>query len=382
MRFADIIGFDDVKSALLQAIQQGHVAHAQLFAGNEGSPNLALALAYATYLNCEDRQPDDSCGRCPSCVKFNHLVHPDLHFVFPSATLKGVEKDRQAAEITKRWREFAKTHLYDCLSDWSEFIGSDNRQPNISVEESRNIVRSLSLKAFEAEYKILLMWLPECMNIQSANAILKILEEPPAKTLFLLVSHNPEKLLITILSRTQMVRIRPFEMDELVAYLVQHQWCDETKAQLVAPLAEGNLSKALQLSQEKSNNYHAMVTQWLRLCYGRKFQELVDYTEEFQKLGREAQKSFLHYGLALLREVFIQQLAAEGLQRVGGEALDFAQKFSRTLGPSETEQVSKWLNEAYYHIERNANPKIVMLDTSLQISHLMFQARQENKESV
>ncbi|MGB3619410.1 MAG: DNA polymerase III subunit delta', partial [Catalinimonas sp.] len=367
MRFADITGYDDVKHRLRQAVRSGQVAHAQLFAGMEGTPNLPLALAYVQFLNCEDRQPDDACGRCPACSKINHLVHPDLHFVFPTATLKGVDKDRQAADLTRQFRAFVEQEPYGALQDWTERIGA-TRAPNITVDDSRHVVRTLSLKAFEAHYKAVLIWLPETMNIPSANALLKIIEEPPARTLFLLVSHQPDQLLTTIRSRVQMMRVRPAETHEIVEHLRSQGLADGDRAGLLATLADGSTGRAVRLAAHETNNYHQLVVTWLRHCYARKFDALVAYTDEFHKLGREAQKGFVRYALTLTREVLMQQLTDGSLNRVAGEALDFVGKFSQTLRPEHTERIAYLLNEAYYHLERNANPKIVLLDTSLSMA--------------
>jgi DNA polymerase-3 subunit delta' len=373
MLFSEITGFDDIKKVLIRAVQSNHVAHAQLFMGREGSPALALALGYATYINCEDKQPDDACGKCSSCVKFNKLVHPDLHFIFPSATLKDTSKEVQQVEITKRFRAFVQQQPYGNINDWASFFGAENKLPNIGVEDSRNIIKSLSLKSFEADYKIMLMWLPEFMNIQAANAILKILEEPPAKTLFLLVSNKADKLLSTITSRTQIINIRPFEDEELQQHLVKNAYADEVKAGQVARLADGDLNQAIKLSQEVKNDYQLMFVEWMRYCYGRKILDLINSTEAFQQLGREGQKNFFQYGLTMFREALIMSVAGEEMVRLAGDEFEFIKRFSTVLTPERIEIVSHQLNDACAHIERNANPRIVFLDTSLTIIRIFHQ---------
>lgn len=367
MLFSEITGFEDIKKVLVRAVQNNHVAHAQLFLGREGTPALALALAYATYVNCQNKQPEDSCGQCSSCIKLGKLIHPDMHFIFPSATMKDTAKEVQQTEITKKFRAFLLQQPYGNVNDWTAFFGAENKLPNISVEDSRNITKNLSLKAFEADYKIMLMWLPEFMNIQAANAILKILEEPPAKTLFLLVSNNADKLLTTIISRTQIINIRLYEDAELQEHLLRHKLTDEAKASQIARLADGNLNQAIKLCQEIKNDYQLMFVDWMRKCYGRKIIELINGTDAFQQLGREAQKSFFQYGLSMFREALIMSVAGEEMVRLAGDELDFIRKFSAVLSPERIELISYQLNEACTHIERNANPRIVFLDTSLSI---------------
>jgi DNA polymerase III subunit delta' len=373
MLFSQITGYEDIKRALVHSVQKGHIAHAQLLLGKEGTPNLPLALAYATYVNCLDKQPADSCGKCSSCSKYERLVHPDLHFIFPSATLKDVAKDSQTNELTKRFRSFIIENPYRNLQDWSSYFGAENKQPNIGVEESRGIVKTLSLKAFEAEYKVLLIWLPEYMNIQAANALLKILEEPPAKTLFLLVSNSADKLLATIISRTQIIQVRPFEDQEMESYLVTNGLAAPEKANQIARLADGDLNQAIKLIKEIKNDYHALFAEWMRLCYGKRVLDLIQKTDQFQQLGREGQKSFFQYGLSMFRDALMIKLDGEQLVRVRGEEFDFIKKFSGVLTTGSIEMIAQQLGDASAHIERNANPKIVFLDTSLLIIKILHQ---------
>ncbi|RDC61539.1 DNA polymerase III subunit [Adhaeribacter pallidiroseus] len=371
MFFSEIQGHDETKRLLLNSVQNKHVAHAQLFLGPEGSANLALALAYATYLNCENQQATDACGTCASCVKINKLIHPDVNFVMPVTTTKSQPKDPLSQKFLTEWREFVLAAPYQTLNDWMQFIGAENKQGNISKDESRQLVKFASLKAFEAEFKIILIWLPELMHPAAANALLKLLEEPPANTIFLLVANNPDKLLATILSRTQLVKVRAFTDQEVIAYLTQKNLTDETGAQQIALLAEGNLQAAVQLSTKRTNDYFAFFVQWMRHCYANKFGEVVELSEEFQKMGRENQKNFLHYALSSLRKVLLYGIDTQLISFIPAAEADFVGKFSKIVREANVPYLTEELNQAHYHIERNANPKMVFIDSSIQIARYL-----------
>lgn len=370
MQFAAIPGLEDVKAHLLSAIKKGKVAHAQLFFSNNGGANLAMAMAYATYLNCEDRQPNDSCRKCAACSKNSKLVHPDLHFIFPVAISKTVDKNPSSALYMKEWRQFSTAYPYASINDWGQAMGIENRQPTISAEEARGIVKKISLKAYEGEYKVLIIWLPEFMNQTSGNAILKILEEPPAKTVFLLVANNHEKLLTTILSRTQKVMIRGFEHDEIKTYITNVYHCTEERAEKIAFIADGNMTEAIRLVSEEEEDHHELFRTWLRKCFTLKVKELFDLGERFQKMGREGQKTMMLYGLSSLRECMLM-LYAPKLCKLRDSEQDFVEKFAKATNQNMLEKISEQLNTAYFHIERNANPKILFLDMSLQIALIL-----------
>ncbi len=371
MFFREITGLEDIKHTLIGAVQKGQIAHAQLFFGNEGSASLAMALAYATYINCENEQEDDACGQCAACRKINKLIHPDVHFVFPVAATKKVSKDPLSENFLPEWRTFLKDHVYAPLSDWCNFIATENRQPNISAEESRSIIRKLSLKAYEAEYKVLILWLPELLNNSSANALLKILEEPPPKTVFLLVSQNIDKLLTTILSRTQLIKIRAFNNQEIWQVLVDNAGVEAKRAAQIAYLSDGNLQEALRLSKEAVNDNHVLFRDWMRFCFKANFTELVAYTEMFAKMSKEGQKSLLLYGLEMLREALVSPYKEARLVRLEGEELTFAEGFSKVLTQAKAESLYNQLNEACFHLERNGSAKIIFLDTSLAIAGII-----------
>ena len=368
MLFKDIPGLTDIKKTLITAIKQGHVAHAQLFFGNEGGGSLAMALAYATYLNCEDKEPDDACGRCYSCTKLNKLIHPDFHQIFPVATTKKVSSNPLSENFLPDWRNFLKESPYNCLSDWLAFIGTENKQANISAEESRQVIGKLSLKAFEAQYKVLLLWLPEMLHVSAANALLKILEEPPPKTVFLLVSLQPDKVLTTIRSRTQLVQIRAFSDGEIAQVLTAAHGVEPRRAAQIAQLSDGNLNRALRLTGDSREDHHEMFRNWMNLCAMRKYADLVEWTEKFSKLSRDAQKNLMQYGIGMIREALVWSQQERGLVRLEGEELAFVERFSKIMTLEKAEWLYEQLNEACFHLERNGNPKIVFLDTSLTVA--------------
>jgi len=379
MLFREIPGLEDVKKTLIASVQNNHIAHAQLFAGLEGSANLSLALAYSAYIQCENRTPEDSCGECASCSKHKKLIHPDLHFVFPISTTKTVNKDPLSALFYKDWRAFLLENPYNNLVEWGNHIGAENKQLIISVDESRNVVRTLSLKSFEAEYKIMIIWLPEVMRGEASNAMLKILEEPPAKTLFILVTNNLEKIITTILSRTQKVFIPSFSDKLIAGYLTSRYEVEEKRAQQLAFLADGSMDKALRMMTEIDEDHQQMFRDWMRMCFllykkTSNLIELAEWSEMFAKLGRESQKSLLLFGMNILRETLVYKYTASSLVRLPQEDLKFVENFSKVLSDDKVEKISRKLNECSMYIERNASSKMVFMDASFHIAQVLNQA--------
>ena len=369
MQFNKIPGLEETKKQLIQAVNKNHTAHAQLFLSKGGGANLPLALAYATYLNCEQPTENDSCGSCPSCVKNAKFIHPDVHFVYPVSGTKNITgKDVISTNFLKDWRAFLTATPYGDVSDWSNAFGGENKQVNISKEESRQIIKHLSLKAFEGKYKIMLIWLPEYMNSSSANAILKILEEPPEKTIFLLVCNDDEQLITTILSRTQIVKI-PRLSDTQIKQLLEEQFeLDIERASRLAHLADGDYNEAVALMEGTDEDSHSLFRDWMRLCFTRDFTGMVEMSEEFNKMGKVAQRSLLQYGLSMMRESLLATVGVEEMYRVEGEEEKFINNFSKVMTFEKVEKSSQLINEALYHLERNASAKITFLDLSLQIA--------------
>ena len=379
MQFSDIPNQTAVKDLLRQSVARQHVAHAQLFRGSEGGAALALALAYAQFLNCEQRGPDapDSCGHCPACTKIAKLAHPDVNFIVPVTTTKAVSKDAVSSKFMAEWRSFVLANPYQGLNDWMQHIGAENKQGNISKDEAVQILKLVSLKAFEARFKIVVLWLPELMQGPAANAVLKLLEEPPPATIFLLVSHAPERLLPTIISRVQPVVVRPYSEDDLAAYLHDKYELSRVKARQVAQLAEGSLGNALaSRDKDADHDYFAFFSGWMRLCfnYHKEAGKLLKMSEQFQKLGRENQKELLSYALGLLRKVLLFGIDPAFVPHLPADEQKFVAGFAQFVSPRNADQLTQELTDAHYHIERNANPRMVFVDSSLRLGGQLRQA--------
>lgn len=371
MNFAAIPGLIDLKKTLLEAVRQNHIAHAQLFMGKPGSLNLPLALAYATYLHCQNKQEGDACGTCPACSKSLKYIHPDTSFVFPLSNVKGdKDEERFKADILKTWRSFLTEQPFGDLNDWTNYYGGEDKMVLISREESREIIKTLSLKPFESNYKVMIIWQPELMHPSAANGILKILEEPPANTFFILVSNAAERLLPTILSRTQIVQVPMLSDEELEKYLTNTQALEPTQLQEVVQVAEGNVNLALKLKDQEENHHFKLFFDWMLLCYGRKYAELVALADEFHNYDKLNQRNILSYGLGMLRETLLQTSHASGINRTKGNELERVQRFSKLMDVSKIDQASRWMNDAIYHLERNGSAKMIFMDLSLQISKM------------
>lgn len=372
MRFSEIPGLYDTKNQLIQAIRNNHVAHAQLFYGKTGSANLALALAYASYINCIDRSEVDSCGKCQNCSKIDKLIHPDLQFVYPVSSTKSITgKNVVSSSFLKEWRKYLLSNTYGALDNWSAFYGAENKQANISKEESRNIIKSLSLKSFEAEYKVLIIWLPELMHTSAANGILKILEEPPEKTLFLLVTCEYEKLLTTILSRCQLFKVPSFEDEDIINHLDSKHQVPEEKAKKIASLAEGSIKIALENIDSTEDDSHIFFRDWMRQCWTKDFTSLHQSNEVFFKMSKTAQKIFLQYAISMIRHALVSSFMEEEKVKLNQEEQGFVTKFGKALSSQKLDSISQELNESYYHLERNANVRILFSSLSLSIGQIM-----------
>lgn len=367
MQFSDIVGQNEVKEHLIRTVSENRVSHAQLFLGPEGSGNFALALAYAQFISCTDRTVNDSCGVCPSCRKYTKLIHPDLHFSYPF--FRGGEKEDGMPDL-EEWRDLVLTNPYFNLDEWRERLDAQNKQPNINKAECMNILHRLSLKPFESEYKTMIIWLPEYLK-NEGNRLLKTLEEPAEKTLIILVAQSQDQLLNTIISRTQLVKIPALGQKEIREYLLRTRDISESKAAQTAYLSEGNLQAALNFLKEDDNDNFRLFSGWMRMTFADRGPSIFEFVEEASKIGRESQKNLLRYGINLIRECIMVLSGAQDLVHLPGNELDFVNKFSQQLDLAKSEALINEMDKAYYHIERNANPKILFLDVSLQFIKIL-----------
>ncbi|MCQ2974081.1 MAG: DNA polymerase III subunit delta [Bacteroidales bacterium] len=376
MQFKDIPGHDEVKSRLINTIKDNRISHAQLFLGQEGSGKLALAIAYAQYINCENRSDTDSCGVCPQCVKYQKLIHPDLHFVYPVVNGKGSNKPVSDDFLTD-WRKFVLQRNYHRLDDWYDYIGSDNSQGAIFAQESQEIIRKLTLKTFEAEYKVMIIWMAEKMNETASNKLLKMIEEPPAKTLFILVAENEEMILTTIRSRVQLIKIsRPTKENIIEALKKEFPNTDNQIIENSAMLSEGNYLEACSALKQFSSGtvetpYFELFTTLMREAFSAKYDNLIKLSDNLAKLGREKQKKFFDYCERMLRECFMLSSVSEKLVNLTPGELEFAKKFSPFIHSGNVGALSEHFGEANRNIERNAYAKLVFTDLALKISPLL-----------
>jgi DNA polymerase-3 subunit delta' len=374
MFFRDIVGQEGLKNRIIQTVKETRVSHAWLFFGSEGTGALPLALAYAGYILCTNHGEKDSCGICASCNKSGKYIHPDLHFVFPVNKTRSLDKDSVTSDdFIAEWRKFILGNPYGSLSQWYDFIDLENKQGSISTEESKRLAGKLFLKSFESDYKVVIIWQPEKMNDQAGNKLLKLLEEPPALTIFLLVSENPDQLLGTIRSRCIPVKVPRISNAELSEYLVTNRHIGDEMAEEITRLAEGNYLKAMELVEETediSANF-SRFRDLMRSCFKASISELVKMAEELSALTREKQKSFLEYGLRTIREsVALHFDNSEIVFLTGGEK-DFMPNFAPFINGNNVIPFTNELNKAIFDIERNANGRIVFLDLALKLSALI-----------
>ncbi len=372
MLFSEVIGQNESKTFLLNTVKDKRISHAQIFLGKEGYGSLAMAIAYAQYIMCTNKQENDACGQCKSCKQVQKLVHPDLHFAFPTVGTKN-NAPLISSNYMEQWRDFVTTNPYGTYQEWLSFIEAGNSQGSIKVKEAELIQQKLSLKSFESEFKILIMWFPELMNSDTANKLLKLLEEPPKKTLFLLVSNNTDLIIKTILSRTQIVNIKPILSNDILTHLTNNTSLGNEKAQQIAKMCDGNINTAYNLietSEDMAYNFENF-KMMMRLSYTGRFIELLKWVDDISKIGREKQKSFLRYSLKMLRDNLMLNSKNDDLARLSDEEKEFSVNFSRFITAENIFELSNELNLAYTHISRNANAKIVFLDTCININKLL-----------
>lgn len=372
--FSDIIGQDEAKQRLLQEASEGRIAHALLFTGPEGAGKLPMALAYARYLTCQHPTSTDACGSCPSCAKWEKLIHPDVHFVFPIVAKKAQKKE-VCDDYLPAWRKLLSAGSYFSLSQWLDEMDAENSQAIIYARESDEMLRKLSLKSSQGGYKVVLMWLPEKMNEVCANKLLKLLEEPPAQTVFLLVSEAPEQLLATILSRTQRFHLPRLDESVIAQTLQSRFGVLPEESRNLAHIANGSMIQALaaiQLNQDATLFFDHFVS-LMRLAYQRKIREMKHWSEELASMGRERQKNFLNYCQRLVRENFIFNLRRPEMNYMTATEQQFAQKFAPFINERNVIGMMEELSLAQIHIEQNVNPRMVFFDFALKMIMLLKQ---------
>lgn len=374
MYFKDIIGQETVKQRLRLEVREGRVPHAQLFAGPEGTGALPLAIAYARFLLCTRRGEEDACGTCPSCVKLNKLAHPDLHFVFPVVKRKG-GGDTVSDDYIREWRELAISTPYFGMNHWLDAMGAENQQAQIFVKESDELVRKLSLKSSEGGYKVVIIWLPEKMKVECANKLLKLLEEPPAQTVFLLVSEEPDRILSTILSRTQRINVPRLEDAEIAEALKARFGLQDTDAAETARLAEGSYLQALEIIHlsEDTQLFFGLFVSLMRLAYQRKVKEMREWSDTVAAMGRERQKDFLTYCQRMVRESFVSNFHRKEMNYMNREEENFTIRFAPFINERNVMGITDELAEAQTHIEQNVNPRMVFFDFALKMIVLLIQ---------
>lgn len=375
MLFSEIVGHDDLKKRLIQSVNENRVPHAQLFVGTEGSGKMALAIAYAQYINCQNRTESDSCGVCPSCKKYMSLSHPDLHFIFPTATNKSVKKDPESDLFLAEWREyFSDCQGYVNLSEWFDKLDIENKQGIINVRDASTVIRKLSFKSYESEYKVVILWMPEKLNVFSANKLLKLIEEPPEKTLFLLVAENQEEVLSTIRSRCVLVKVPRLDSAVIKDALVEKCGCSEQLALDAATMSNGSWPLAKRFSNDIDNEmlYADTFRKWMRYCFKGAVPELIDFVaNEIKGLGREKQKALLEYGLNIFHcSLLINNNISSAVMLTSAEKT-FAQNFAPYINMKNVTQICALFEESINQIVRNANAQLVFMDDSLKMSKLL-----------
>jgi DNA polymerase-3 subunit delta' len=374
MNFTDVLGLEHLKNHLIKSTDNGRVSHAQLFVGKEGSGTLPMAIAYAQYILCSTGLDRESCNL--KCAK---LMHPDLHFAFPVATNDKIKSHPVSNLFLEDWRKFVRFNPYGNLFEWLQSIGIENKQGQIGVDEAEEIVKALRLKSYEGGYKIMIIWMAEKMNTSAANKLLKLLEEPPEKTVFILVAENEDHIISTIKSRCQLLQFPLLSEADIVKGLVEREGTDPPIAEQIANQADGNFNKALHLlhNDNSDEQFEQWFITWIRAAFKAKgsasvIQLLIDWSTTISKTGRETQKRFLNYCLQFFRQALLTNYGAESLVFLAPKTVGFKlENFAPFVHSGNILEINKELNEAIYHIERNGNAKIVLLDLSIKLTRLL-----------
>jgi DNA polymerase-3 subunit delta' len=379
MLFSEILGQKHIKKHLTQSVDNGRIPHAQLFVGKEGSGTLPMAIAYARYILCNNSGGENNSGNEACNLKFNALSHPDLHFAFPVTTSDKVKSKPVSSFYLDEWRQLLKEQPYGNLFDWYKLLGVDNKQGQIGVDEALEIVKSLSLKSYEGGYKVMVIWMAEKMNTQCANKLLKLIEEPPNKTVFILITEDEEQIINTIKSRCQTLHFPPLAEDDIKNALINKYNIDENIAVKIAHQSNGNFNKAADLvyHDTEDTQFEDWFVFWVRSAFKAKgnkaaIHDLISWSDEIAKTGRETQKQFLNFCLDFFRQSMLLNYNAQELVYIEPKSKNFKlENFAPFVHGNNIMDISNELQDAIYHIERNGNSKIILTDLSIKLTRLL-----------
>lgn len=379
MQFSEIIGQEHLKNHLTKSADGGRIPHAQLFVGPEGSGTLATAIAYAQYILCKNSDGENVDGNESCNLKFENLTHPDLHFIYPSVTALGVTSKPKSIDFIKEWREFVSENVYGSLFDWLNYLEAGNKQGEIRVDDAQEIVKLLSLKSYEGGYKIVIIWMAEKLNIAASNKLLKLLEEPTNKTLFLLIAEQEEDLIQTILSRCQVLHFNGLSENNIAERLITDFNIEEREARKIAHQSQGNFNKALKFINENGEDaaFEEWFVEWVRAAFRAKgnasaISDLIKWSETIAGIGRETQKKFLNYCIEMFRQALLINYQTTSLVYMEPKVAKFKlENFAPFVNGSNIDAIFAELSDAIYHIERNGNAKIVLTDLSIKLTRLI-----------
>ncbi|WP_333598986.1 DNA polymerase III subunit [Flavobacterium sp.] len=379
MQFSDILGQDYIKNHLVTSALSGRIPHAQLFIGPEGSGTLAMAVAYAQFVLCNNVGHENNGGNESCNLKFQSLSHPDLHFVYPNVANDEVKSKPKSGDFIMDWREFVLANPYGSLFDWYKHLGVQNKQGEIRVDDAQDILKALALKSYEGGYKIMIVWMADKMNIAASNKLLKLLEEPPEKTLFLLISENEEDIIQTIRSRCQVLHFGALPEAVIIKALREKYFLDEASATKVAHQSQGNYNKAIHILQNDGDDlpFEKWFVDWVRAAFRAKgnaaaIQDLISWSEEIAGLGREGQKQFLNYCIVMFRQAMLLNYQTDKLVYLEPTVDKFSlEKFAPFVNGNNINPIFSELSDAIYHIERNGNAKIILTDLSIKLTRLI-----------
>lgn len=384
MQFSEVLGQKHIKNHLTTSVDAGRIAHAQLFVGPEGSGTLPMALAYAQYILCGNSNGENKGGNDACNLKFKNFSHPDLHFAFPVTTSDKVKSKPVSSYYLEEWRQLLDQQPYGNLFDWYKLLGVDNKQGQIGVDEALEIVKSLSLKSYEGGYKVMIIWMAEKMNTSAANKLLKLIEEPPEKTIFILIAEDEEQIINTIKSRCQILHFPPLAEEAITKALVKNYHIETSVATKIAHQANGNYNKACDLIYQDSEDiqFEKWFILWVRSAFKAKgnkaaIHDLISWSEEIAKTGRETQKKFLDFCLNYFRQALLLNYKANSLVYFEPRSESFKlENFAPFVHDSNILEISDELQDAIYHIERNGNPKIILTDLSIKLTRLLHKKSQ------